>query len=88
MKLIHNSRTSAYRNPFGAVPAGGAVHLTLDVEDCVDPEGTLRIWIDGEGESAEAVADAIKMIEEEAQSHNLTEKVKEFLESKLPTEEE
>ena len=50
MKLIHNSRTSAYRNPFGAVPAGGAVHLTLDVEDCVDPEGTLRIWIDGEGE--------------------------------------
>ena len=52
MKLIHNSRQTAYRNPIGAVPAGGAVHVTLDVEDCVNPEGTLRIWIDGEGEKS------------------------------------
>jgi exosome complex RNA-binding protein Rrp4 len=34
------------------------------------------------------VADAIKMIEEEAQSHNLTERIKEFLEKRLPAQEE
>ncbi len=69
--------------------SGSMIQMLKNLSDCritVGQNG--RIWIDGEGESAEAVADAIKMIEEEAQSHNLTEKVKEFLESKLPTEEE
>ena len=47
-----------------------------------------RIWIDGEEDRAAVVADAIKMIEEEAQARDLTEKVKVYLESKLPAEEE
>ena len=34
------------------------------------------------------VADAIKIIEEEAQSSNLTEKIKAFIESNLPDDEE
>ena len=69
--------------------SGSMIQMLKNMSDCritVGQNG--RIWIDGEGESAEAVADAIKLIEAEAQSHNLTERVKSFLESKLPTEEE
>ena len=47
-----------------------------------------RIWIDGDEDRAAVVADAIKMIEEKAQARDLTEKVKVYLESKLPAEEE
>ncbi|MGN1044611.1 MAG: exosome complex RNA-binding protein Rrp4 [Candidatus Methanomethylophilaceae archaeon] len=47
-----------------------------------------RIWIDGDEDRAAVVAEAIKMIEEKAQTRELTEKVKEFLESRLPAEEE
>ena len=47
-----------------------------------------RIWIDGEEDRAAVVADAIKMIEEKVQARDLTEKVKVYLESKLPAEEE
>ena len=47
-----------------------------------------RIWIDGDEDRAAVVAEAIKMIEEKAQTRELTEKVKEFLESRLPIEEE
>ena len=47
-----------------------------------------RIWIDGDEDRASVVADAIKMIEEKAQARDLTEKVKVYLESKLPAEEE
>ena len=47
-----------------------------------------RIWIDGEEDRAAVVADALKMIEEKAQARDLTEKVKVYLESKLPAEEE
>ena len=53
MKLIHNSRLPEFRQPFGAVPVGTSVHLVMRVEE-VDPasvEVTLRIWIDGEGET-------------------------------------
>ena len=69
--------------------SGSMIQMLKNMSDCritVGQNG--RIWIDGEGESAEAVADAIKMIEEEAQSHNLTERIKEFLEKRLPAEEE
>ena len=69
--------------------SGSMIQMLKNMSDCritVGQNG--RIWIDGEGENAEAVADAIKLIEAEAQSHNLTERVKAFLESKLPTEEE
>ena len=47
-----------------------------------------RIWIDGDEDRVAVVAEAIKMIEEKAQTRELTEKVKEFLESRLPIEEE
>jgi exosome complex component RRP4 len=69
--------------------SGSMIQMLKNMSDCritVGQNG--RIWIDGEGESAEAVADAIKMIEEEAQSHNRTERIKEFLEKRLPAQEE
>ena len=69
--------------------SGSMIQMLKNMSDCritVGQNG--RIWIDGEGENAEAVADAIRLIEAEAQSHNLTERVKAFLESKLPAEEE
>ena len=69
--------------------SGSMIQMLKNLSDCritVGQNG--RIWIDGEGENAEVVAEAIKMIEEEAQSHNLTERIKAFLESKLPAEEE
>ena len=52
MKLIHNSRRSEYRVPFGAVVAGTTVHLTLRVEDA-DASflvGEVRTWVDERGE--------------------------------------
>ena len=69
--------------------SGSMIQMLKNMSDCritVGQNG--RIWIDGEGENAEAVADAIRLIEAEAQSHNLTERVKAFLESRLPAEEE
>lgn len=69
--------------------SGSMIQMLKNMSDCritVGQNG--RIWIDGTGKSAEVVADAIKMIEEEAQSHNLTEKVKEFLEKNLPEDDE
>ena len=69
--------------------SGSMIQMLKNMSDCritVGQNG--RIWIDGEGENAEAVAEAIRMIEEEAQSHNLTERIKEFLEKRLPAEEE
>lgn len=47
-----------------------------------------RIWIDGESDRASVVADAIRMIEEKAQTRDLTERVREYLEKNLPLEEE
>lgn len=69
--------------------SGSMIQMLKNMSDCritVGQNG--RIWIDGEGENADAVAEAIRIIEAEAQSHNLTERIKSFLESKLPTEEE
>ena len=46
------------------------------------------IWIDGDDENAEVAVQAVKMIETQAQAGNLTDRVKEFIESKLPQSEE
>ena len=46
------------------------------------------IWIDGDDENADVAVQAIKMIEAKAQAGNLTDRVKEFIESKLPQSEE
>ena len=52
MKLIHHSRRSEYRVPFGAVVAGTTVHLTLRVEDASAEflTGEVRTWVDDRGE--------------------------------------
>lgn len=52
MRLIHNSRTPRDRAPFGAVPAGTTVSLSVRLEgaDPATAEVTLRTWVDGEGE--------------------------------------
>ena len=42
------------------------------------------IWIEGELENVVAAGKAIKMVDNEAQSSKLTERVKEYLESILP----
>ncbi len=58
MEVLHNSHLAVYRQPFGAVPVGGAVTLALDIlgED-TEPwsgewvaEAMVRLWRDGFGE--------------------------------------
>jgi 4-alpha-glucanotransferase len=44
--LYHDSRNTAYRFPFGAVPAGTAVTLRLDVQGDGTEAVFLRLWID------------------------------------------
>ena len=51
MRAIHSTTESSYRTPFGACPLGEAITLTIDVRDEANPEGKIRIWIDGEGET-------------------------------------
>ncbi|MDY4419378.1 glycoside hydrolase family 13 protein, partial [Parafannyhessea umbonata] len=50
MRARHNTSDSQYRNPFGAVLAGGAVSLCIDVWDEPSAEARLRVWIDDKGE--------------------------------------
>ena len=50
--------------------------------------GIKRIWIDGDDENVEVAAEAIKIIEAEARSANLTDRVREFIEKTLPQSEE
>lgn len=52
MKIIHESRDDTFRQPFGAVTFGTPVHLMARLEDApANTALTLRIWIDGEGET-------------------------------------
>jgi RNA-binding protein Rrp4 and related proteins (contain S1 domain and KH domain) len=65
--------------------SGSMIQLIKNMTDCrifVGQNG--RIWIDGDEENMEVAVEAIKMIEKEAQSSNLTEKIEIFIESKLP----
>ena len=50
MWAFHDSRNSAYRFPFGAMPTGGSVRISIDVGGDSGASCTLRTWIDGEGE--------------------------------------
>ncbi|AGI47337.1 RNA-binding protein Rrp4 and related proteins (containing S1 domain and KH domain) [Thermoplasmatales archaeon BRNA1] len=64
---------------------GSMIQMLKNMTDCritVGQNG--RIWIDGEGENATVAAAAIKKIEEEARSSNLTERVQRFIEERLP----
>ena len=51
MRAYHNSRLTEYRNPFGAVPAGTPVWLSIDVWDDRDASCECRLWVDGRGET-------------------------------------
>lgn len=51
MWAYHDSRNRLYRSPFGAAPLGSSVKLSLDVGGATGASCSLRIWIDGEGES-------------------------------------
>ncbi|MDO4807065.1 MAG: 4-alpha-glucanotransferase [Coriobacteriales bacterium] len=51
MRAVHNTSDSTYRTPFGACPLGESVTLTIDVWDEQDPQGVVRLWVDGEGET-------------------------------------
>lgn len=69
--------------------SGSMIQMLKNMTDCrifVGQNG--RIWIDGDGENAEVAAAAIKYIAENAQSGNLTEKVKAFIEERIPDSEE
>jgi 4-alpha-glucanotransferase len=48
---FHNSRSQAYRNPYGAIRLGGAVHLAIDIWDDPDAKVSCRTWVDGDGET-------------------------------------
>jgi exosome complex component RRP4 len=64
--------------------SGSMIQMIKNLTDCrifVGQNG--RIWIDGD-ENAEVAVEAIKMIEREAQSSNLTERVENFIKKKLP----
>ena len=50
MKAYHNSRDNRYREPFGAVPAGGTVAIAIDVAQADVADVRLRLWSDTQGE--------------------------------------
>ncbi|MDO4399523.1 MAG: 4-alpha-glucanotransferase [Coriobacteriia bacterium] len=58
MRAFHDSRSDAFRAPFGALELGGTVTLSLDVWDAPDAQVQLRTWIDGEGEGLYPMAPA------------------------------
>jgi len=68
--------------------SGSMIQMIKNLTDCrifVGQNG--RIWVDGDSNTDIAV-EAINLIEREAQSSNLTEKVEKFIKSRLPKEEE
>jgi exosome complex component RRP4 len=68
--------------------SGSMIQMIKNMTDCrifVGQNG--RIWVDGDENTTVAV-DAIKMIEKESQTSNLTERVKELIESRIKPEEE
>jgi exosome complex component RRP4 len=68
--------------------SGSMIQLIKNLTDCrvfVGQNG--RIWVDGDDENVDVAVEAIELIGREAQSGNLTERVKDFIESKLPQDE-
>lgn len=69
--------------------SGTMIQMLKNMTDCrifVGQNG--RIWIDGDDENVEVAAQAIRMIERESRSGNLSDRVREFIEKKLPQSEE
>ena len=50
MNILHDSRNTEYRAPYGALQLGLSVTLSLDVWDAPEARVQLRTWIDGKGE--------------------------------------
>jgi exosome complex component RRP4 len=68
--------------------SGSMIQMIKNLTDCrifVGQNG--RIWVDGD-ENSNVAVEAIKMIEREAQSSNLTERVEKFIKKSLPKEVE
>ena len=53
--IVHDSRNTTYRCPFGAVEAGSVVTLRCDVEGDGTEQVTLRLWQEGAGETLVAM---------------------------------
>jgi exosome complex component RRP4 len=69
--------------------SGSMISMLKNMTDCritVGQNG--MIWIDGDDRNADVAAQAVKMIEAKAQASNLTDRVREFIESELPQEED
>ena len=69
--------------------SGSMISMLKNMTDCritVGQNG--MIWIDGDDENADVATEAVKMIEAQAQSGNLTDRVRAFIEKRLPQEEE
>ncbi|MBR2254463.1 MAG: S1 RNA-binding domain-containing protein [Candidatus Methanomethylophilaceae archaeon] len=85
-RLVKISHTKVSR----VIGKGGSmISMIKTMTDCrltVAQNG--MVWIDGDDEEAEVAAEAVRMIEERAQSRNLTELVREFIESKIPQAED
>ena len=53
--IVHDSRNTTYRYPFGAVEAGSVVTLRCEVEGDGTEQVTLRLWQEGAGETLVAM---------------------------------
>ena len=65
--------------------SGSMITMLKSMTDCrmtVGQNG--MIWIDGDDENADVAVAAVEMIEAQAQARDLTDKIKAFIESKLP----
>ncbi len=69
--------------------SGSMITMLKSMTDCrmtVGQNG--MIWIDGNDENADVAVAAVEMIEAQAQARDLTDRIKAFIESKLPQSEE
>ena len=69
--------------------SGSMISMLKNMTDCritVGQNG--MIWVDGDDENADVASQAIMMIEEKAQSGNLTDKIKEFIEKRIPQDDD
>ena len=67
--------------------SGSMIQMIKNMTDCrifVGQNG--RIWVDGDEKNATVAVDAIKIIDNEAQSGNLTERIREFIAERIPQE--
>ena len=54
MTIIHNSRNTNYRKPYGAAKTGSSIHLSIDAVDFAPENVTLLVW-QGEQQTPEYI---------------------------------